>query len=948
MFLSLKSFTQDLIYKHYTTEQGLPHDITYQIIQDQKGFLWIGTDDGLSKFNGKEFKNFSDEGLTSNYVIDIIEDKKEDLFYIATWGGGLHTLKNDSISKLEIKNDKYTKIYQIYKINDSIIFGVSNFSQFFYDVKKKTTKRITLDLKNNKLYPVVKKTGNKIRGAHIPHINTTYTNNETFIFSSNLYGEKHNKLKGIYKVVDQSFEKVIGLPEYNKIIHSFDQKGDLRLIGSNDSLSIFKKGKLLLKKNLKLNGKIIQSKITNNKIYFTFLFKQNGESKIYAFDLKNKRLTNISEKLNIKSKISDFLIDNEKNLWITTYGQGIYQVLNANDSFMDSSYFFNSDLRDITVIDKNVYTIAPNVLYKISSKNKILHKKTPFFSEAIQETSSNDIKIITPFKSKTNFNFKIDNKTITNDIFKEYCFTYEDYKVVLKRSEFFIYKNKKLLKHDWFLSNDYTFINNVIQKKNKIYVAIGRSGIFSLDIISGKIENWSLKKNIKSKYYKDLIIKKDTFWIGTNNGIFKISPEEILHLTKKNGLPSNHINDLFVDNFGKIWIGTSKGLAVYNNNHFYTIGASFGQKSMDIKKIDQLDNFIYAIGNKGLFKYNNAEAFTEMKKTKLIISQNKSKFNINTINYFNPESIQIHYKLNNQKWITTTNQVLDFKNLKQDRYVITFKYKDNLSNWRYSKPYYFKIQFPWYQQTWFYTIITLIVAVPIIALLFFQLKKSIAKNKLFKENLRKNEELQLALKEVRKNIAREFHDELGNKIASISIMSNMLIDENYNTNTNIKTKKLHQIKKDADYLYEGVKDFIWSLDHQNDNLKQLVFYLNDFGENLFENSDIQFYTNNNFISSEITLPFYWSKQIALIFKEAMTNTLKHSQASKVELNFHLQENELKIKLKDNGIGFNYGTIKESNGLQNMFFRSEAIEQKLVIKSEKGTEIIFNGTLNKQK
>ena len=75
-------FGQELIYKHYTAKNGLAHDITYQLIQDTKGYVWIGTDDGLAKFNGKEFTNYSyEEGLTSNYVIDVIEGKYEEKIY---------------------------------------------------------------------------------------------------------------------------------------------------------------------------------------------------------------------------------------------------------------------------------------------------------------------------------------------------------------------------------------------------------------------------------------------------------------------------------------------------------------------------------------------------------------------------------------------------------------------------------------------------------------------------------------------------------------------------------------------------------------------------------------------------------------------------------------------------------------------------------------------------
>ena len=145
---------QDLIYKHYTTEDGLPHDITYQIIQDSKGFIWAGTDDGLVRFNGKEIKSYGfEKGLKSNYVIDVVEDQKNDQYFIATWGRGIHVLKNDSIYKYELSDKKdLSKINKIYRVNDSIILGFSNTHKLsIYNVNSHGLRAEFLGLKKGKL-----------------------------------------------------------------------------------------------------------------------------------------------------------------------------------------------------------------------------------------------------------------------------------------------------------------------------------------------------------------------------------------------------------------------------------------------------------------------------------------------------------------------------------------------------------------------------------------------------------------------------------------------------------------------------------------------------------------------------------------------------------------------------------------------------------------------------
>ena len=76
--------------RQFTTEDGLPHDVCYNLTQDSKGNIWIGTDDGLARFNGDGFDVFNQEhGLTNSFVIDV-KEHLDDTLLLATWGGGLN------------------------------------------------------------------------------------------------------------------------------------------------------------------------------------------------------------------------------------------------------------------------------------------------------------------------------------------------------------------------------------------------------------------------------------------------------------------------------------------------------------------------------------------------------------------------------------------------------------------------------------------------------------------------------------------------------------------------------------------------------------------------------------------------------------------------------------------------------------------------------------------
>src|SRR5437667_11328820 len=73
--------------KTYTTSDGLAHDVVYRIAQDRRGFLWICTEEGLSRFDGYEFKNYTGaDGLPRGAVLDFIETRRGQ-YWVATADG---------------------------------------------------------------------------------------------------------------------------------------------------------------------------------------------------------------------------------------------------------------------------------------------------------------------------------------------------------------------------------------------------------------------------------------------------------------------------------------------------------------------------------------------------------------------------------------------------------------------------------------------------------------------------------------------------------------------------------------------------------------------------------------------------------------------------------------------------------------------------------------------
>jgi len=92
--------SQTYQFSKYSVEQGLPQQYIYSINQDQNGFIWIGTGDGISKFDGIDFQNFTiKNGLAENFVTCSAQRQKNSI-WLGHNRGGLVELKMEKLKPL--------------------------------------------------------------------------------------------------------------------------------------------------------------------------------------------------------------------------------------------------------------------------------------------------------------------------------------------------------------------------------------------------------------------------------------------------------------------------------------------------------------------------------------------------------------------------------------------------------------------------------------------------------------------------------------------------------------------------------------------------------------------------------------------------------------------------------------------------------------------------------
>jgi signal transduction histidine kinase len=135
-----------------------------------------------------------------------------------------------------------------------------------------------------------------------------------------------------------------------------------------------------------------------------------------------------------------------------------------------------------------------------------------------------------------------------------------------------------------------------------------------------------------------------------------------------------------------------------------------------------------------------------------------------------------------------------------------------------------------------------------------------------------------------------------------------------------------------------MSDIVWSIDARNDLTKNLIDRMRDFSTSLLVEKDIQMKFSHRGLELDKKLPIHIRQNLFLIFKEAINNIYKHSNASKVKVDLSKTQNKFSMKINDNGEGFNPDLIKKGNGLTNMKLRAERIGAQILIKTDNGVEI----------
>jgi len=205
-------------------------------------------------------------------------------------------------------------------------------------------------------------------------------------------------------------------------------------------------------------------------------------------------------------------------------------------------------------------------------------------------------------------------------------------------------------------------------------------------------------------------------------------------------------------------------------------------------------------------------------------------------------------------------------------------------------------------------------------------------------------EQESALERERARIAQDLHDDLGSSLTRISLLGSLLrADKDNPEQIEIHAGKIAQ---SADQTVRALEEIVWAVRPGSDTLQSLVDYIAHFANELFNGNPTRCRLDLPNDIPARPLPPDVRHNIFLIVKEALTNVLKHADASEVNLQVKVAGSALEITIADDGRGFDFNsaaTNGERNGLENMRRRAGAVGGTLALNSApgKGSRVEFH-------
>jgi hypothetical protein len=731
---------QDPVYWQLTDDDGLPSNIVYNVAQDSSGFIWLGTSNGICKYDGTEFTTFSHPEMLDNEVLTIQVDQ-QDRIWFNNLSGQLFFIQNDSChlfynlewgDSLSLSSFLATDFKLIlgfypldvwqagkgliltYDLNQPISFESPSLKRkmkhFFYKIYKSDISSSTIEIFSLK-DPITSQPvpGKEERGIYKWSVDADSIGGfeEEFSSTFKITADKFGRVNAFF----ESEKKEEFFLIFHDVITSFEKSREYFKTNWADSIGTrinnlvrYRERILILTQSgfRVLNGDSISpvSFLSEIEINHGFVDKQqniwlttNGDGTLVIPSLETEILSNESiTALNI--------CHGNKELVAATKEGDLFFFSTANN-FQKFNTGYKNDISAIESIDENFYLVGTDIeLFQFDKENPGNQRALidrPFAIKALKLRSDSllignyNMARIVPFQKHKSLEPYLLNPAIISE--RSYSlFPFENKVYVGTYQGLYTYEDGQTKKILFGKGN--SKLGTVLKMEEDLdgnLWGIGNgTGLFRVkdnevvEVLNDSFPN--LTRNCNGF----TIDSKGRFWIATPEGVFLLdkSSKKLQVFNKKNGLPTSGINHIeFFD--GKIFCSTEKGLIRIPENLFEN---QTGLPSVNLR-------YAKLLGSDKLLSTNS----------KLDHNSNFIEFGYSGLSFKAKQRVIYQYRLKglSENWVFTEANTIQFPGLSPGNYELEV-YALNYLGEKSIRPatFFFTIAPPWYNTWWFYLLIS--------------------------------------------------------------------------------------------------------------------------------------------------------------------------------------------------------------------------------------------------
>lgn len=930
---------QQVIFKTYTKQDGLVANQVRRVMQDSRGFIWIATWEGVSKYDGHKFTNFSTaNGLSFDVINDVFEDRdgkiyvaenndnldiifrdrilkdtlyenatvnrfvrySDSLVYAATDNWGLMIFKKGSLYKTSIETPV---ISDFIKMNDSLVFILDGYKPFILDREMKRFSlpesdiwysSIATDSKKNiwlcsrtglKLLAQVQKRNSPIQFQALPSLfRHPLVQNQTVYFLMEDSDGNYwlSTISGLVRIHlngrVQLFTTKNGLP-INILGGLFQDKERNIWISSQVGLiKLVKQNDIqFFTKEDGLRADEVRSIIPDGN----FLYLNNSNS-IAQINTQDFSIRHISEKLNPDETYTGFINEHNKPE-LTAFTNKAIQVIKKETRKKHTLYQLseNENMYSAAMDKKGNYFIGTDKGLLVKTGNKLVYD--------------------------TSIRYRI--TTLTFDWQGNlWAGTWAEglYKVKIKYHDTGLYTESMIVAT---VPPDERIRSSYLDPSGNLWIGTRYNGAIHLDLVSG--ENYkkvqiTSKQGLNSNWVKSIVEdEKGNIWVGTDGGLNKLIPAQngytVIDFSRLNNF-YGAISCIYPDKNNIIWCGGYPGLVRFKDDQLDTLEPS--AVFLTTIRAGKADSVIT----------ENAQ-----KKLRLSYNDNQISFEFSAPVFINEKAILYSYRLigaTDTAWSKPANHhSVSYANLKSANYRFEVRAYAWNGNPGAITGFSFTIRPPFWQTWWFYTTIAVLLALSLYGIYRYRINQI------------------LRLQKVRNRIATDLHDDFGSTLTNISILSEL------------STKNLHQPQQAEKYLHriteevnasgQALDDIIWSVNSKNDTLEEMLVRMRRFAAELFDHTSTRCHLQLQPDAAGKRLTMEQRRDLYLVYKESLNNIYKHAAAQTVWVELSMVDHSVRMLIRDDGKGFDTGITTERNGLNNLKTRVEKWKGKINIHSQQG-------------